>query len=432
MIDEALAYFSGDKGYRRLFSLFKKKYQSLGRIGGTVKISDFSDEELKPVARFFGMVPSELKQKGKVSLERFEKQLQATRFENIRLKELLEAYFNEPLISKKEEKQWKDQQEKQFLEQLEDEFPALADWIHHVKNKTPDTYWIYRLMDESRETFMVLVHHLEHAFTRLPARYERLPMFSQRMTRNPHAFDLNTNLGRLLIQLLAVDHSRQEPVVVPTDSEGINDLLLTYNILRDDITNYVTIANMLGETRDGLHPMWIAAAKTNSVMNIPLRELLPLTRIYPTHKKAIWVVENSGVYSSILDELPEVPLICTHGQFKLAALLFIDMLVKEGCTIYYAGDLDPEGLSMAERLLLRHPEHVHLWKMDRDSYEKSVADIELSNERLKKLDAICSPELMPVVENLRKRKKAGYQEALVYEMVRELAEKADFMMEWGK
>ncbi|OZU87069.1 TIGR02679 family protein [Virgibacillus indicus] len=421
MIKEAITYFSEYNAYQQLFTLFRKKYESLGRIGGAVKLDSLGEDGLEAVARFFGLTATDLQQKGKVTLESFEKQLKSTKFASIGLKELLEAYFEEPLISKKEKKQLEEQKQGQYFDLLENKFPRLCSWFNHLRKKTPDTYWIYRLITDSPEEFLIKVTYLERAFNRLPSHFERLPLFSQRITRNPHAFDLNTNLGKLFIHLLAVDHYKDDSIVPPADSESINDLLLVYNILRDDITNYVTCANLLAESHDALHPMWQAAAKTHSVMNIPLRELIGLSRIYPIgKKKEVWVVENSGVYSSILDKLPGVPLICTHGQFKLAALLLIDLLAKEDCTFYYAGDIDPEGISMAERLLLRHPENVQLWKMDVPAYRKSEANIELSNERLKKLESIVTPELLPVAEELKQRKRAGYQEALVTEMVDDL------------
>ncbi|GAB3798019.1 TIGR02679 family protein [Virgibacillus kimchii] len=424
MIKEALAYFRDGEGFRRLFPLFRKKYESLGRIGGTVKVADFTEEELADLGRFFGRTTGELRKKGKISLEQFERQLQFTRFEGIGLKELLETYFGETLISKKEMKSRKDSEQKVFFDELEAGFPELRPWLDYVRDKSPDTYWIYRLMEASKPRFTAWMETLAKAVRDLPDQYERLPMFSQRITRDPHAFDQNNHLGRLFIHVLAVlsaEDVQSAPVLVPADSEGINDLLLKHRILRDDITNYVTCVNLLGETEAGVHPMWEAAATAHSVLNVPLRELMKLTKAYPAAGGSdVWIVENSGVYSSILDALPEVSFICTHGQFKLAALVLIDLLAENGCTIHYAGDLDPEGVSMAERLLLRHPEQVKLWKMDVASYRRSVTDIEISEERLNKLSSIKSAELTPVVDALKQTKKAGYQEALVPEMIREL------------
>ncbi len=421
MMKEALAYFSDGDHFRRLFSLFKKKYESLGRIGGTVKLEYFSDEELDALARFLGVTDKELRRKGNVSLEKFEQQLQSTRFEGVHLKELLEAYFGETLLSKKEMKEKQDEETRQFFIQLNDNFPALRDWLNHVRKKPADTYWIYRLIEESKPRFIKWMERLEKAITHLPEQYERLPLFSQRITRDPHAFDQNTNLGRLFIHMLSIYSMNDRNVFIPSTSEGINDLLLSHRILRDDITNYVTCANIIGETESGAHPMWQAAAETHSVMNVPLRELVDLSHAYPAnHGCDVWIVENSGVYSSLLDELPSVPLLCTHGQFKLAGLVLIDLLVQEGCTIHYAGDIDPEGLNMAERLLLRHPSNVRIWKMDLESYKKSITEVELSTDRLQKLASITSSALIPVANELRRKKKAGYQEALVPDMVQEL------------
>lgn len=421
MIQEALRYFSDGDGFRRLFSLFKKKYESLGRIGGTVKLDSFSDEELISLARFLGTTSKQLQKTGKISLEQFEKQLQATKFEGIQLKELLEAYFGESLVSNKERMAQQDREMEQFFTQLSEDFPGLMDWISYVRKKPADTYWIHRLIEESKPRFMKWMKHLEQAVTQLPEQYERLPMFSQRITRDPHAFDQNTNLGRLFVHMLSVTLSEGENTRIPTSSEGINDLLLRYRIMRDDITNYVTCANICAETGDRVHPMWQAAAATNSVMNVPLRELMGLTAAYPAgDQKKVWVVENSGVYSSLLDTVPEAPLLCTHGQFKLAALVLIDLLVGEGCTIYYAGDIDPEGLNMAERLWKRHPEQVILWRMDKSSYKKSMADAALSPERIHKLASVTSAELIPLAEELKKRKQAGYQEALVPDMIKDI------------
>lgn len=421
MMDEALSFFRDDPAYRRLFSLFKKKYKSLGRIGGTVKLTTFKDQELLTIARFFGATQL----KGAISLTQFEQQLERTKFEGIGLKRLLENYFDEPLVSNKEAKQLKEQQLELNLQQLEDAHPVLSFWLNHLKHKSADTHWIYRLMNDCETTFFTYVERLSNAFQQLPDKYERLPMFSQRITRNPHAFDLGSNLGKLWIHVLTVDQQKGEGTInPPSNSEEVNELLQQYYLLRDDIMNFVTCVNLQAESNLGTHPMWEAACQTSSVLNVPLRELMALERAYPAGGgQTVWIVENSGVYSSILDQVPQVPMICTHGQFKLASLWLLDLLTEEGCTLYYAGDFDPEGLGMVERLLERYPDHAKLWKMDKPSYEHSHPEIVLTDERLKKLNSITSPSLLPIVKKMRKSKKAGYQEALVPDMITELQTK---------
>ncbi|UOQ83562.1 TIGR02679 family protein [Gracilibacillus salinarum] len=421
MKSDAVKYFKQEPVYNQLFELFKKKYESLGRIGGTVKLNQFTAEDLEVIARFYGQTADSLNKKGKLSLEAFEIQLQKTRFAPLDLKTLLEAFFDQLLISKKEQKQLDYHNQLRVLEELERTYPNLGDWLTALKAKTPDTYWIYRLIGLSHEAFKQMAVPLSTALANMPTEYERLPMFSQRVTRNPHAFDLNTNVGRLWIHLLSVHYA----VEMPSSTEAINDLLLKAHIMRDDITNFVTCANVIAETDKGIHPMWQSANEAGSVMNVPLRELVSLKSVYPAdNRKQVYIVENSGVYSSILDRVPDAPLICTHGQFKLAGLMLFDLLEKAGCTLHYAGDFDPEGIKMAQRLLERHPDHAKLWKMDVFSYHKALSmESMLSEERLNKLQADMSELFIPVIKMMNRVKRAGYQEALVDDMVQELKER---------
>ncbi|QQK80745.1 DUF2399 domain-containing protein [Salicibibacter cibi] len=138
-----------------------------------------------------------------------------------------------------------------------------------------------------------------------------------------------------------------------------------------------------------------------------------ITDVYPAIADRVWIVENSGVYSSLLDSVPNAPLICTHGQFKLAALQLMDMLVDSNVTLVYAGDIDPEGVAMADRLLARYPYGAKLWRMDVSSYHQSLSDNHMEAERLAKLLNVTNEALLPVVREMKEEGKAGYQEGLL-------------------
>jgi len=118
--------------------------------------------------------------------------------------------------------------------------------------------------------------------------------------------------------------------------------------------------------------------------------------------------------------VPDAPLVCTHGQFKLAAYRLLDMLVASGCQLKYAGDFDPEGLQMAARLKERYNDKLDYWCMDLESYVASEPSVELAKERLVKLTRVTDVELQDVVEEMRRRGKAGYQEALMEKMIKNL------------
>lgn len=41
---------------------------------------------------------------------------------------------------------------------------------------------------------------------------------------------------------------------------------------------------------------------------------------------------------------------CMNGQPRLAGLMVLDLFEKSGIRVYYAGDLDPEGILIAQKL----------------------------------------------------------------------------------
>ncbi|QQK76887.1 TIGR02679 family protein [Salicibibacter cibarius] len=407
MLDEALAYFRGKSGFRRLFPLFRKKMESLGRVGGSVDITDFKDAELEEIAAFFGSTKEVLLQKKKIYLLRFEKKLGETRFAGVDVWALLEGYFDEKIVSKKESHEQKRAMEERALERWKGQYPALAFWFDYLRARSPDTHWVYRLLENGRLAALLPVIH--DAVRNLPEEPIRLPVFSQKVSGDPHAFDMNHDAGKLLMHILQVKSGL--PAV--NGSEEATRLLESFYILRDDITNDVSVANLLADVGENVHPLWQAAVDTRSVLNIPLRELQRVSAVYPITAGRVWIVENSGVYSSLLDAVPDAPLICTRGQFKLAALKLMDMLVDAGVTLFYAGDIDPEGVAMADRLLARYPRHAQLWRMDIASYHKSLSDNHMEEERMAKLLNVTNEALLPVIRDMQEKRKAGYQEGLL-------------------
>ncbi|MFZ3576861.1 TIGR02679 family protein [Virgibacillus sp. DJP39] len=424
MIKEAVAFFKSESAYKRLFRDFRKKYESLGRIGGNVSIKKYSDDELDVIGGFFGMPGDVLRSGSVVSMVRFEAQLKETRFGEVELKELLDAYFGEVIVSKKDVQAEKIAKYRALLDELCVEYPVLEGWLKFLQGKPVEGRWIVRLAMDDAERFVGMVRWLSDAMTGLPDVAERLPMFSQRITANPHAFDLHTDLGKMFLHVLTVNEGfceeEEEAVSIPKTTEAVNDLLQRHNIFRDDLLNFVTCAGFYAETDGGEHSVWREAVSNHTVQNVPLRELVSLKRVYPAYGNDVWIVENSGVCSTLLDYEPGIPIISTNGQFKLAALLLLDLLVAEGCILHYAGDFDPEGLGMAQRLLERYPGHAKLWRMSLGDYQKTMPVKELSQVQLEKLKGIGTVELAEVEEEMRELGMAGYQEALVEEMVGDL------------
>ncbi|MBB4824519.1 uncharacterized protein (TIGR02679 family) [Sporosarcina luteola] len=423
---EALTFFKSEPVYGKLFLAFRKKYESLGRIGGNVTAAMFSEDELEQLAKFFGVTADQLRRKGSVSLLDFERQLFETRFSELDLKALLDAYFGEEIRSKRQQEAERHNRICNLLLALREEFPALSFWLDCLIAQPAEARWIIQIAEQDEDNFCSMAERLHDCLLHLPESPVRLPFFSQQITGDPHAFDLNTELGKLLLHTLVVLKNRnemeverkEEKCIIPTATEDVNELLNSFNIYRDDLLNFVTLANFLAIAKEGKdYPVWRAAVEVGAVLHVPLREIVTLSAIRPLSGKHVWIVENSGVCSELLAHLPGLPIISTNGQFKLASLLMMDSLVKSGFQLHYSGDFDPEGLSMAQRLLERYPGQIELWCMDINSYRLSNPMKKLESDRLAKCNGIDHPELIELASVIKEDGKAGYQEAIVEEMM---------------
>lgn len=69
------------------------------------------------------------------------------------------------------------------------------------------------------------------------------------------------------------------------------------------------------------------------------------------------VAENSGIYSILMELLLDVPIICSSGQFTFAVWQLLRKLAYTGTIIYYSGDIDLEGLGMAQIQFLGMKQH---------------------------------------------------------------------------
>lgn len=132
------------------------------------------------------------------------------------------------------------------------------------------------------------------AFAALPdqADNERLPFFAQRMAGNPHFFDSNEVEGRLLFHYMYVNQvlHKNAVVVMPRNVEELNDLYTEYGLLRDDLWDFVTCQGLLASIGDIPHPIWKAAVDTHTVMNLPMKELTKVERIWPAKGLKVWIV----------------------------------------------------------------------------------------------------------------------------------------------
>lgn len=442
---EAVMFFRSEEGFKRLMDSFVKNYISLGRIGGTVKLTKTSMEEREALSGIMGKDYSN-QEDISISLADFQKALNNTKFANLDLKDLLIAFTGGNLLTRMQKEEKYGQEKESFFAELKQIHKGNNSRLilDYIQSKGSSTRGVHQIYDKDHSFLKALLDTVLNAVEELPEGYERLPVFASRITKDPHAFDLSSDRGRLLVLALQIILSNREKsyrIISTPSAEQVTEILGNFNIIRDDLLNFVTCAGLLGH-KDGLViPMWQEAIKDKIVLNVPLREIVRIASFVPvtygncaairseqtgtSSEKAVFIVENSGVFSEIVDwfidkngNLP--PIICTHGQFKLAALLLMDKLVKNGIDLYYSGDFDPEGLQMAQRLIERYPTALKLWRYTVDDYERCLSDIALTQSRVNKLKAINSPNLISLKERMVANCRAGYQEHLLPLLISDL------------
>lgn len=416
---ECVEFFRSQSVFHRLLCGFREKYRSYGSFSGTVTLRNLKKEEIEELEGFFQR--SFHGQKSvTVSAARFERALKNSRFEMVEPVELLEMYFQEKMLGKKEEKQRKEQQWEEIFAKIRETY-----------EKTPAAEWLSSASSCKDEGTLVLGAKIINAFPCREERKEYLAVFAARLTGNPHAFDEGTKEGQLLYQLVLWETENQtkkqaEKRTKTQAEKQVEDqtkgqmlfsalhkqrMYLEAGILKDDVSNYVMISGVRawkknGELHAGMEGFW----REGDMVQVPLA-VISDWKCVECPGQEIYIVENPSVYAMLCGKWKgKRACMCMNGQPRLSSLLLLDLLAAAGVKAYYAGDFDPEGLLIAQKLKQYYNGTFAYWQMTEQVYEKSRSAEKISERRRKALDKITDPELLPVASAIRAYGVAGYQE----------------------
>lgn len=158
---------------------------------------------------------------------------------------------------------------------------------------------------------------------------------------DPHVFDLNTLTGRRLVEAVAELQGQPEP----TRPDEVRALLARAGILADRLSTAVLVLNV--------------QAIGNGVVDQRLRlgggpmplTLYDLTVHRPSFQPSpLLVVENPSVLEAAMAIGFGKPLACTSGHLRAVDHAFLQRAVDCGVQLSYAGDLDRDGLIIAEQV----------------------------------------------------------------------------------
>lgn len=423
ILNDSVKYFKNNKAFTRIFLEMRKKWKKYGRAAGYVILDKATAQERQSLGGILGK--NFLNEKVKFSMREFEEALAETKYHDVTLKELLENYFVEELVTNKELKYIQRQNKANLFQYICDELKKDYDknndavnWICAAQKNRKYGYNLiiseYEKSEGNISKIVLDVCKAIYYLKMLNGRKVRLAVLGAEITSNPHYFDKGNVAGKLLIQALGYINNIAER----QNAEDILELYYLSGIKPDDISSYSTLYGISLYTEQGIHMAYETFSAEKEMFVVTLSNLNRIVRA-GCKSKIIFIVENQMVFSHMCEELIDIPvsMICTSGQMKTASLLIIDLLCEAGCKLYYSGDTDPEGILIADKILSRHPANIIPWRISADDYYASISDEIVDETRIKKLEKISDSRLLNVLNAIRKEKRAGYQELLIDLMV---------------
>ncbi len=227
-----------------------------------------------------------------------------------------------------------------------------------------------------------------------------LPMYASQVTKDPHYLDLDTSHSNLYFYALA----HRSGVDYPTSREAKINLLAKNNIEIDAISNYVITYNLLA-SKEYLNAF--SKHKETLILNI---QNIMTTEKFSSLSKKVFIFENPSILTEILYRNRNVSVIISGGFPNTSVYLLLDKLLSSGNELYYNGDLDPEGLLIAQKLKEKYSNSLKLIGYTEKDYYTCISKNSISESRLKKMDQLKDAELLLIRDVLVKNKYSAYQE----------------------
>ena len=397
---QELFHYINKKEFKRFNEAWLNKYIKLGYLSGSIKLNNLTDLEKEVLGGFLGKDLSN----GSLSLTfaRFQKILNSTKYEGVDFVEVL--YHLQPQLMTNAEKKLEEEQKNELFKK--EVLKAVKDkkWLINYFENDPSCKKFFNQQEE----LITIAKCLEC----LPVDYdtqETLAVFSQKHTGNPHYFDSGLFRDTLL---KGICFAKSLPAVFE-NAQDINKIFLTAGIIKDTLSNYCVIFHL-----NGNNEIYKSFYSLYEPWNINYNNLLTINNQF--EKQVVYIVENPSVFSYLCDVVKENKLdvgrVLSNGQINLCTYELLDRLYERNCELYYAGDFDPEGLLIADKLKERYP-RLNLWCYTEALFEKVKVKIHISNRRKEMMKNLKDKVLVHLGEIIADKNRVGYQEGLlaVYE-----------------
>lgn len=417
MMNEEFCQYLYDNEFSEFMQLWKKQYEKYGTCKGSIDLilNDSNRECMSGLMGkdYYGVDCAH------ITFQQLQKAISNTKYENCDFNEVLKMYFNHDILTNKNRQEQEQMRIQNIFKHLLEQEGKSQQWIHHIYTDHDSVY--VRIVQASKENEQKCINTVDvvmKALNQLPMwqdKKENISIFASLHTKNPHAFDKNTFPYYLLmhgiVYFLKVDF--------PKTNLEQNEILYRAGLYQDGISNYCSIARLqaLNENYQP-HLGWTGFYDSYEALNVNMDNLLHIRSI--VYCDRVYVVENPAVFQALLkmikkEKIEKIGLVCTNGQLNYSAYLLLDILVSSNVETYYSGDIDPEGLLIADKIKQRYPS-IKLWCYDVRHYEISKSKEQAADQRMHMLDALKDETLIRIGKCINENKnRVGYQENMIEE-----------------
>lgn len=417
MMNEEFCQYLYDNEFSEFMQLWKKQYEKYGTCKGSIDLilNDSNRECMSGLMGkdYYGVDCAH------ITFQQLQKAISNTKYENCDFNEVLKMYFNHDILTNKNRQEQEQMRIQNIFKHLLEQEGKSQQRIHHIYTDHDSVY--VRIVQASKENEQKCINTVDvvmKALNQLPMwqdKKENISIFASLHTKNPHAFDKNTFPYYLLmhgiVYFLKVDF--------PKTNLEQNEILYRAGLYQDGISNYCSIARLqaLNENYQP-HLGWTGFYDSYEALNVNMDNLLHIRSI--VYCDRVYVVENPAVFQALLkmikkEKIEKIGLVCTNGQLNYSAYLLLDILVSSNVETYYSGDMDPEGLLIADKIKQRYPS-IKLWCYDVRHYEISKSKEQAADQRMHMLDALKDETLIRIGKCINENKnRVGYQENMIEE-----------------
>lgn len=417
MMNEEFCQYLSDNEFSEFMQLWKKQYEKYGTCKGSIDLvlDDSNRECISGLMGkdYYGVDCVH------ITFRQLQKAILNTKYENCDFNEVLKMYFNQGAFTNKHRQEQEQIRVQNIFKHFFKQEGKSKQWIYNTYTNRDSVY--IRIVQASKEneqkcinTVCVVMKALNH----LPMwenKKENISLFASYHTKNPHAFDKNTFAYYLMmhgiVYFLKVDF--------PKTNLEQNEILYRAGLYQDGISNYCSVARLQAFNENNQpHLGWAGFYDSYEALNVNMDNLLHIHFI--TCCDRVYIVENPSVFQALLkkikkEKIEKIGLVCTNGQLNYSAYLLLDILVNSNVEIYYSGDMDPEGLLIADKIKQRYPS-IKLWCYDVRQYEISKSKEQATDQRMHMLDALKDEALIRIGKCISENKnRVGYQENMIEE-----------------